>query len=132
MFRIERRALRRLDFPAEALELGEDMRDTVVVLRRVIDQLVYGLRNRIVHITWHRVGRKTPGRIRRFDESRRDTDRGRTGGHRLHDHRVRTDFRAIADHDWPENFCAGADDDAFTERRVALARIPRRPSERDP
>src|SRR5882672_290213 len=113
--------------------------DTLVQVDAVIEQTLHRLGKRIVF----RFGRNGIGgepELGRLlfarlvllieNDACGNADRGRPGRNVLHHHRVRADPRALAHGNRPEHLRASADDHPFAERRVALALVPGRPTER--
>ncbi len=125
----------------ELLYLIQNQLDTLIHVDAVIEQALDRLGERIVlSLGCHRVRGKSQFRrllLARLvllveDDPRRDPQRGRACRDVLHDHRVRADFRALADDDGPEQLRPRADDDSLLERRVPLALVPRGPAQGHP
>src|SRR5882672_8565870 len=129
---VEFLAIAILDFSAEPLQFGEQVLEAPVDVGAVPDQLVHGLRHRVVEILHYRVSGEAPVRRRlRLDNARGYADRGRARRHFLHHYRIGANARALADQDRAENFRPGPHHHAFAEGGMAFALVPRRAAERD-
>src|SRR6185436_3189437 len=94
--------------------------DRALELLGVFDQLLQRLGVRVFLLEHDRVRRKAIGPHAVFDDAAGDSHHGRPGRHRLDDHRVRADARAVPYGEAAEDLGAAADHHARPEGGVAL------------
>src|SRR5205823_11813625 len=105
----------------------------------MVEQRMYGLDHRIVHIRADRISRKADLRRLRLaaqsivpgDDAGRNSDGRRARGHIAHDDGVGADPGAIANEDRPQHLGPGTDYYLSSERRMTLDLFPLDAAKRD-
>src|SRR5690348_4044832 len=114
------------------LEQRDEPVEALLRRRRMVEQLVNRLHDRVVHVRRDRVRGEADLRRLRLatvaigggDDPGGNADGRRFSGNVANDDGVRADLRSVPDVDRTENFRARADDDVAAERRMTLALVP--------